>query len=104
MEINKNIEQDFKNSEDKIEYVHEISVTVAKNSNADKQFKTLYKSKQQVKQIILPKISLPFNDADYIDMIITSRQRGDIGNTYILSVITHAGSDTWKYLNERTIK
>lgn len=103
MEINKEIEQDFKNPEDKIEYVHEISVTVAKKSNADKQFKTMYKSKQQVKQIILPKIVLPFNDTNYIDMSITSKQRGDIGNTYILSIITHAGSDTWKYLNERTI-
>lgn len=102
-ECNINLNIDFKTPEDKIEYVHEISITVAKNSNADKQFKTMYKLKQQVKQIILPNISLPFNDTDYINMSITSRQRGNIGNTYVLSIITHAGSDTWKYLNERTI-
>lgn len=91
------------NIEDKIQYIHEITSIIVKNTKADKMFKELYKSKKQVKQFLLPDLQLPLNDTDFLEMTVSQRVRGDKYNTYVVKVVTYAGSDTYKYLNERQL-
>ena len=85
--------------DDKVEYVHRITMSVVKNSNADKTFKKYYKSKQVVSQFKSGKIELPSNNTDYIKMNVSEMIKSDRYNTYVLSVLTYAGSDTYNYIN-----
>ena len=94
--------QDSFNQDDKIEYVHRITMSVIKNSNADKTFKKYYKSKQKVSHFKMGKIELPSNLTDYIEIQVSEMVKSKNYNTYVLSVLTYAGSDTYNYINRLT--
>lgn len=90
------LELNINNNSDK--YVFKITSIIIKGTKADKMFKSLYKSKKEIKQFTLPSLSLPLNDYDFLNMYISSRVRGDKVNTYEVSVCVYNDSDTYKYL------
>ena len=84
--------------EDKIKYIHNITMSVVKNSNADKIFKKYYKSKQVVSQLNAGKIILPVNDIDYMSIKVGTMMKSNTYNTYVVEVESYVGSDTYKYM------
>lgn len=84
---------------DKIEYIHRITMSVVKGSKADKIFKRHYKSKEKIfSGLNTGKIILPVNNTDQIKINITEMIKSDTYNTYVISVTSYAGSETYKYM------
>lgn len=98
-EIDLDKASDELNPDDKIEYVHRVTMSVVKNSNADKTFKKYYKSKQKASHFKMGKMELPLNLTDHIKINVSEMIKSDGYNTYVLSIITYAGSDTYNYIN-----
>lgn len=87
--------------EDKVEYQHNMTITVKNPSDANNYLYNSYKSGKNVDQFKYGKLELPLNNTDHLKILVSEINNKTKGQTeYTVNIVTYYGSDTWNYIEK----